>query len=49
MSNKAIPISVIGTCSFGQSEPIISRKCEDTITLTVQWKNMNSNNLGIAI
>lgn len=49
MKNKAIPINVVANCSNGQSEIILNRKCEDTITLTVQWRNIISNNLGIAI
>lgn len=51
LHNKARPVRVIGTSSTG----VASRKdgivdtCEDSITLTVQWQNMEHKTLGCAI
>jgi len=51
LHNKARPVRVIGTSSTG----IASRKdgivdnCEDSITLTVQWENIQHKTLGCAI
>lgn len=51
LHNKARPVRVIGTSSTG----IASRKdgivdnCEDSITLTVQWENIEHKTLGCAI
>jgi D-galacturonate reductase len=49
MQGKARPISVTGIAATGQAKKILNRPCEDTITLTVQWENLGSENLGTAI
>ena len=36
------PVSVTATASTGVAELAFGRKCEDTITLTVQWENLES-------
>lgn len=45
----ATPISVIATASTGVAENKLNRKVEDTITLTVQWKNIKTKNLATSI
>ncbi|CAK8988133.1 unnamed protein product [Durusdinium trenchii] len=39
MQGIAKPVSVYATASTGVAEKILGRSCEDTITLTVTWKN----------
>lgn len=40
------PISVVATASSGIAQGKFGIPCEDTITLTVQWENLNNNALG---
>jgi len=49
LTNIAQPISVMATASTGVADKKLNRPVEDTITLTVQWKNMKSGNLGTSI
>ena len=45
----AKPISVMATASTGVAERRLQREVEDTITLTVQWRNIESGTLGTSI
>jgi D-galacturonate reductase len=49
LTNIAQPISVMATASTGVADKKLNRPVEDTITLTVQWKNIESGNLGTSI
>eukprot|EP01060_Flectonema_neradi_P018557 TRINITY_DN2541_c1_g2_i6.p1 TRINITY_DN2541_c1_g2~~TRINITY_DN2541_c1_g2_i6.p1 ORF type:complete len:442 (+),score=78.50 TRINITY_DN2541_c1_g2_i6:85-1410(+) len=49
MEGVAEPISVRGMASSGVAEKILGRPCEDTITVTVTWKNIKSGNIGTAV
>ena len=49
MQGKAIPLTISALSSTGVGEKILNRPCEDTITLTVQWKNLDSGTLGSAV
>lgn len=40
MQGIARPVSVYAVASTGVAEKILSRPCEDTITLTVTWENL---------
>jgi D-galacturonate reductase len=41
------PVSVTAMASTGVAETSFGRKCEDTITLTVQWENLETVSLGV--
>jgi D-galacturonate reductase len=49
VKKKAKPISVMASASTGIADKKLSRKVEDTITLTVQWENFHSGALGTSI
>jgi len=49
LTNIAQPISVMATASTGVADKKLNRPVEDTITLTVQWENIESGNLGTSI
>ena len=49
MQGIAVPLSVTAVASHGVAEKILDRKMEDTITLTVTWKNLASGNIGTAV
>jgi D-galacturonate reductase len=49
LEDIATPISVMATASTGVAKKVLKREVEDTITLTVQWKNIKSENLGTSI
>eukprot|EP01130_Rhizamoeba_saxonica_P009028 TRINITY_DN3663_c0_g1_i1.p1 TRINITY_DN3663_c0_g1~~TRINITY_DN3663_c0_g1_i1.p1 ORF type:complete len:416 (-),score=92.31 TRINITY_DN3663_c0_g1_i1:26-1273(-) len=49
MIGKAIPISVYAVGSTGVCSGQFDIDTEDTITLTVRWKNLESGNIGTAI
>ncbi|CAE7713864.1 gltX1 [Symbiodinium sp. CCMP2592] len=48
MQGIAKPVSVYALASTGVAQKILSRPCEDTITVTVTWKN-NSGSQGHAL
>ncbi len=45
----AIPLSVYATASRGVADTLLDREVEDTITLTIQWENIQSKNLATSI
>jgi len=45
----ATPLNVYATASTGVADTKLQREVEDTITLTVQWENIQSGNLGTSI
>lgn len=45
----AEPVSVVATASTGVADKKLGREVEDTITLTVQWKNLQSGALGTSV
>ncbi|MDY0401894.1 Gfo/Idh/MocA family oxidoreductase [Sulfurovum sp.] len=45
----AKPVSVVATASTGVADRKLGREVEDTITLTVQWKNLQSGALGTSV
>ncbi len=49
LQDIAKPISVYATASSGVADALLKREVEDTITLTIQWKNIQSGNLGTSI
>ncbi len=49
LQDIAKPISVYATASRGVADKLLGREVEDTITLTIQWKNIQSGNLGTSI
>jgi len=49
LENRAKPISVLATSSNGVANKKLKRELEDTITLTIQWQNIDSKNLGTSI
>eukprot|EP01083_Nonionella_stella_P039049 106201_1 len=50
LQSKARPIEVRAVASYGVAEAEIQATgCEDTITLTVQWENLESGNLGTSV
>ena len=49
MKDKAVALSVAAVASSGQAEQVLGRNCEDTITLTVQWQNVESRSIGVAV
>ena len=49
LSDIAKPISVVAMASTGVANQKLGREVEDTITLTVQWKNIKSGNLGTSV
>jgi len=49
LSDRAKPISVVATASTGVASQKLNREVEDTITLTVQWKNIKSGSLGTSV
>ena len=49
LEDIARPVSVYATASTGVAEEKLQRDVEDTITLTVQWENLQSGNLGTSI
>jgi D-galacturonate reductase len=49
LNNIAKPISVIASASSGVASKKLNRDVEDTITLTVQWKNIKDGSIGTSI
>ena len=49
LQGVAKPISVYATASTGVADTLLKREVEDTITLTIQWENIKSGNLGTSI
>jgi D-galacturonate reductase len=49
MGHKARPIRVVGMASTGVAKEQFQIDCEDTITLTVQWENLDGSGLGTAV
>lgn len=49
LQDIAKPISVYATASSGVADKLLKREVEDTITLTIQWENLKSGNLGTSI
>jgi len=49
LQDIAKPLSVYAISSTGVADSLLEREVEDTITLTIQWKNLNSNNNGTSI
>lgn len=45
----AKPVSVVATASTGVADKKLGRAVEDTITLTVQWENLQSGALGTSV
>ncbi|MDM5271880.1 Gfo/Idh/MocA family oxidoreductase [Sulfurovum sp. zt1-1] len=45
----AKPVSVVATASTGVADKKLEREVEDTITLTVQWENLQSGALGTSV
>ncbi|CAE7814249.1 gltX2, partial [Symbiodinium sp. CCMP2456] len=43
MQGIAKPVSVYALASTGVAQKILSRPCEDTITVTVTWKNSSGS------
>uniref|UniRef100_A0A7S1XWL6 Gfo/Idh/MocA-like oxidoreductase N-terminal domain-containing protein n=1 Tax=Phaeomonas parva TaxID=124430 RepID=A0A7S1XWL6_9STRA len=46
---KAVPVCVTATGSTGVANAALDVETEDSITLTVQWRNLESGNLGTAV
>lgn len=46
---RSIPVTVQAMGSNGVARKVLDRECEDTITLTVNWKSLNSNSNGVAV
>jgi len=49
IGEKAKPLSVYATSATGVADKKLGRKVEDTITLTVQWKNIKSGALATSV
>ncbi len=49
LQDIAKPVSVYAVASHGVADALLKREVEDTITLTVQWQNLQSNNLATSI
>ena len=49
LQDIAKPISVYASASSGVADTLLEREVEDTITLTIQWRNLKSGNLGTSI
>jgi len=49
IQGRAVPIEVTAHCSTGVAEKLLQRPCEDSITLMVKWKTLESGNLGTAV
>jgi len=49
LQGKAKPLSVYASASTGVADSLLKREVEDTITLTIQWKNIQSGNMGTSI
>eukprot|EP00968_Pinguiococcus_pyrenoidosus_P005920 scaffold387_cov244-Pinguiococcus_pyrenoidosus.AAC.10 len=49
VGKRAIPVCVTATGSTGVASSALDVDTEDSITLTVQWKNLESGNLGTAV
>ena len=49
VQDVAEPVSVVATASTGVADKKLGREVEDTITLTVQWKNLQSGALGTSV
>eukprot|EP01061_Rhynchopus_euleeides_P019803 TRINITY_DN32491_c0_g1_i1.p1 TRINITY_DN32491_c0_g1~~TRINITY_DN32491_c0_g1_i1.p1 ORF type:complete len:436 (+),score=155.61 TRINITY_DN32491_c0_g1_i1:49-1308(+) len=49
MQGIAVPETVSAVASSGIAEKQLGRPCEDTITLTVTWRNIGSGNIGTAV
>ncbi len=49
MQGRAKPVSVTALASTGVAEQVLNVATEDTITLSVQWKNTQTGNLGTGI
>ena len=48
-SGKARPERVVALSSTGVAQAKLGRPCEDTITLSVQWRTLATNALGHAL
>ncbi len=49
LEDIAEPVSVYAVASSGVADRVLQREVEDTITLTVQWRNLQSGNPGTSI
>lgn len=49
MTGLARPLRVTATAATGVANSLLNTATEDTITLTVQWENLPSGNLGIGV
>lgn len=49
VQGRAIPVEVTASCSTGVAEKFLNRPCEDSITLLVKWRTIQSGNLGTAV
>lgn len=49
LTGIAEPVSVHALAATGVAEKVLGRPVEDTITLTVQWRNLQSGTLGTSI
>jgi len=49
LQDIAKPVSVYALASRGVADVLLAREVEDTITLTVQWQNIQSGNLATSI
>ncbi|MGC9350852.1 MAG: Gfo/Idh/MocA family protein [Sulfurovum sp.] len=49
VQDLAKPVSVVATASTGVADKKLGREVEDTITLTVQWENLQSGALGTSV
>jgi D-galacturonate reductase len=49
VGETARPVSVVATASTGIADAKFGVKCEDTITLTVQWEHIQSGALGTGV
>jgi D-galacturonate reductase len=47
MENSSRPVSVTAVASTGAAKSLFDINCEDTITLTVQWENLDENGTNI--
>jgi len=48
LQGLALPMRVVASCAKGISKKVIDVDAEDTITLLVDWKNLESGNIGTA-
>ncbi len=49
LQDIAKPVSVYAVASSGVADKLLKREVEDAITLTIQWENLQSGNIGTSI